>query len=55
MLGLGYTIGAAAPFVLGAVRDATGSFDAVLWLAVGFLAAQFVVLLALTRRHPERV
>ncbi len=53
MLGLGYTIGAAAPFVLGAVRDATGSFDAVLWLAVGFLAAQFVVLLALTRRHPE--
>ena len=51
MLGLGYTIGATAPFVLGAVRDATGSFDAVLWLAAGFLAAQFFVLLLLTRRH----
>ena len=53
MLGLGYTIGATSPFVLGAVRDATGSFDAVLWLAAGFLTAQFFVLLALTRRHPS--
>ena len=51
MLGLGYTIGATAPFLLGAVRDATGSFDSVLWLAAGFLAAQFFALLALTRRH----
>jgi MFS transporter, CP family, cyanate transporter len=54
MLGLGYTIGAAAPFYLGAVRDATGSFNAVLWLAAAFLMAQFFVLLALTRRHPSR-
>ena len=54
MLGLGYTIGAAAPFYLGAVRDATGSFNAVLWLAAAFLAGQFFVLLALTRRHPSR-
>jgi CP family cyanate transporter-like MFS transporter len=54
MLGLGYTIGATAPFLLGAVRDATGSFDAVLWMAAAFLAAQFFVLLALTRRHPSR-
>ena len=53
MLGLGYTIGATSPFVLGAVRDATGSFNAVLWLAAGFLMAQFFVLLALTRRHPS--
>jgi CP family cyanate transporter-like MFS transporter len=53
MLGLGYTIGATSPFVLGAVRDATGSFNAVLWLAAGFLTAQFFVLLALTRRHPS--
>jgi CP family cyanate transporter-like MFS transporter len=52
MLGLGYTIGAAAPFVLGAVRDATGSFDAVLWLAAGFLLAQFVTLFVLVRLHP---
>ena len=54
MLGLGYTIGATAPFLLGAVRDATGSFNAVLWLATGFLVAQFFALLALTRRHPRR-
>jgi MFS transporter, CP family, cyanate transporter len=37
MLGFGYTIGALAPFVLGGVRDATGSFDAVLWTCAGFL------------------
>jgi MFS transporter, CP family, cyanate transporter len=36
MLGLGYTIGAISPVVLGAVRDATGSFTASLWLLVGF-------------------
>ncbi len=53
MLGLGYTISAASPFLLGAVRDATGSFNSVLWLAAAFLAAQFFVLLALTRRHPS--
>jgi CP family cyanate transporter-like MFS transporter len=55
MLGLGYTIGATAPFLLGAVRDTTGSFNAVLWLATGFLVAQFFALLALTRRHPSEV
>ena len=38
MLGVGYTIGAVSPFVLGAVRDLTGSFDAVLWVCAGFLA-----------------
>jgi CP family cyanate transporter-like MFS transporter len=36
MLGLGYTIGAISPFVLGAVRDATGSFTASLWAIVAF-------------------
>ena len=35
MLGLGYSIGAIAPFLLGAVRDATGSFTATLWLIAG--------------------
>ena len=34
MLGLGYVIGAASPLVLGAVRDATGSFTSSLWLIV---------------------
>ncbi len=36
MLGLGYTFGAISPFVLGAVRDATGSFTASLWALVVF-------------------
>ena len=49
MLGLGYSIAAVAPFVLGAVRDVTGSFDAVLWTAAGFL----VVLVALVRLLPR--
>ena len=39
MLGLGYAIGAASPLVLGAVRDATGSFTSSMWLIVGFSAA----------------
>jgi cyanate permease len=51
MLGLGYTISATSPFILGAVRDATGSFDAVLWVAAGFLVAQFFALLALVRQR----
>jgi len=51
MLGLGYTISATSPFILGAVRDATGSFDAVLWVAAGFLVAQFFALLALVRKR----
>ena len=38
MLGLGYSIAAVSPFVLGGVRDVTGSFDAVLWACAGFLA-----------------
>jgi cyanate permease len=34
MLGAGYTLSGTAPFVLGAVRDATGSFTTALWLLV---------------------
>ena len=37
MLGLGYTTAAISPFVLGAVRDVTGLFDAVLWTCAAFL------------------
>ena len=36
VLGFGYTIGAISPFVLGALRDLTGSFTASLWLLIGF-------------------
>jgi CP family cyanate transporter-like MFS transporter len=39
MLGVGYVLTAIAPFALGAVRDATGSFTTTLWLIVGFAAA----------------
>ena len=38
MLGLGYTIGAVGPFVLGAIRDASGSFTAPLWILTAFSA-----------------
>jgi CP family cyanate transporter-like MFS transporter len=34
MLGFGYSIAAVSPFVLGAVRDSTGSFRTSLWLLV---------------------
>jgi CP family cyanate transporter-like MFS transporter len=51
MLGGGYTLAALAPFALGAIRDATSSFDAVLWTAAGLLALQFVALLALPSRR----
>jgi CP family cyanate transporter-like MFS transporter len=48
MLGGGYTIAAISPFVLGAVRDVTGSFDAVLWVCASFL----VLLAVLVRLVP---
>jgi CP family cyanate transporter-like MFS transporter len=38
MLGLGYALSSLAPFLFGAVRDATGSFTAVLWLIVATAA-----------------
>jgi len=43
MLGAGYAVSAACPFVLGAVRDATGSFSDAMWV----LAATAAGLLAL--------
>ena len=50
MLGVGYTIGAVSPFVLGGVRDVTGSFDAVLWVCAGFLALLVVLVQLLPQR-----
>jgi CP family cyanate transporter-like MFS transporter len=50
MLGLGYTIGAVSPFVLGAVRDLTESFTASLWLLAGFSVLLLGTVLALPRR-----
>lgn len=46
MLGVGYTIGAASPLVLGALRDATGSFTGSLWLLVGFCSGLLALVLA---------
>jgi CP family cyanate transporter-like MFS transporter len=54
MLGLGYTIGAVSPFVLGAVRDLTGSFTASLWLLAalsGLLLGSVAALPNVRARH----
>jgi CP family cyanate transporter-like MFS transporter len=52
MLGIGYTLSATAPLLLGVIRDATGGFTAVLWTLVG-LAALLVVVD--TTFSPERL
>ena len=49
MLGIGYSVAAVSPFVLGAVRDVTGSFDAVLWVCVALLALLTLFVSALPR------
>jgi MFS transporter, CP family, cyanate transporter len=43
MLGIGYTLSASSPLLLGAIRDLTGGFDAVLWTLVGAAAVLVVV------------
>jgi CP family cyanate transporter-like MFS transporter len=53
MLGVGYTVGAVSPFVLGAVRDGTGSFDAVLWVCVVLLGVLTALACLLPRRTPQ--
>jgi CP family cyanate transporter-like MFS transporter len=53
MLGLGYTIGALSPVLLGAVRDATGDFTASLWLVAGFAGVLLVSVAALPTRSPS--
>jgi MFS transporter, CP family, cyanate transporter len=50
MLGLGYTIGAMSPIVLGAVRDLTGSFTGSLWLLVAFCLFMLGSVVALPRQ-----
>jgi MFS transporter, CP family, cyanate transporter len=55
-LGVGYTMAAVAPFALGSLRDATGSFAAGLWVvaAIAVLVAVFVAatIVQLGRRAP---
>ena len=43
MLGVGYTLSALSPLLLGAIRDLSGGFDRVLWTMVGLGAALVVV------------
>ncbi len=43
MLGVGYTLSALSPFLLGTLRDLTGSFTAVVWALAAGSAALVVV------------
>ena len=58
MLGAGYTITAAGPIALGAVRDATGSFSTSLWVLVVVAAAFVASVLSLSSSRlapPQRL
>jgi CP family cyanate transporter-like MFS transporter len=52
MLLIGYALAATSPVVLGLVRDATGSFDAVEWILVAISLTMIPLALAL---HPARL
>ena len=53
MLGVGYGLGAFSPIVLGAIRDATGSFSAAMWTIAGVTIAVTFLCLALTKDRLE--
>jgi CP family cyanate transporter-like MFS transporter len=57
MLLAGYLVAAGAPFALGAVRDATGSFSEGLWalVAIGLAMIPLSVVLAPERLHPQKL
>ena len=54
MLGAGYMLGAVSPILLGAVRDATGSFTVPLWLLAGAAAVFVLMSTTLTRERLRR-
>jgi MFS transporter, CP family, cyanate transporter len=54
MLGVGYTISAVGPLMLGAVRDATGSFTTTLWLIFGFAVVLFALCAAMSAERIGR-
>lgn len=57
-LGVGYTMAALSPFALGALRDATGSFTAGLWVVAGIavlVLASVTATLVLLGRRSARV
>jgi CP family cyanate transporter-like MFS transporter len=51
MLGVGYTLSSLSPLVLGAVRDATGSFGTALWALVALAAVLVVIDASFTRER----
>jgi MFS transporter, CP family, cyanate transporter len=51
MLGLGYSTTAAAPFLLGAARDATGGFAAPFWILVGASIVLFFIARSFTHER----
>lgn len=51
MMGVGYVLSGIAPFVFGVVRDLSGSFVAVLWLAAAMAAALVLVVAGLGPRR----
>jgi cyanate permease len=52
MLGFGYSGSGLAPFGLGAIRDATGSFRTSLWLLVGITT---LLVLVVAQLGPARI
>jgi CP family cyanate transporter-like MFS transporter len=54
MLGVGYTIGAVAPLVLGAARDATGTYTTTLWLIFGAGAVLFSLCVSMSPARIDR-
>ena len=54
MLLVGYLLSSVAPVVLGLVRDATGSFEVVLWILVGLALLMVPLGLSLGPRRLER-
>jgi CP family cyanate transporter-like MFS transporter len=54
MLGVGYTIGAAAPLVLGAARDLTGTYTTTLWLITAASAVLVSLCAAMSRERIGR-
>ena len=57
MLGAGYTLSAAGPFLLGLIRDVAGSFTLAMWLIFAVTAAVLGIVLLISndrlRRHPH--
>ena len=54
MLGVGYTIGAVAPLLLGAARDVTGTYTTTLWLIAGSATVLLSICASMTKERIAR-